>query len=353
MNSRLWGRTTVALQPYIPGEQVFDREYSKLNTNECPYPPSPLVAAALAAQTASDLRRYPDPDSSELTAALAAAHGLRPEQVLACGGSDEALAFAFMAFFDRGDRVYFPDITYGFYRVYSDLFGLAAVELPLREDFTVGIEDYFGLDGHLFLANPNAPTGTALTPGQIEEIVRRNPDRLVVVDEAYIDFAPGMSCLELIHRYDNLLVVQTFSKSRALAGMRLGAAFGDASLIGGLNRIKYSFNPYNLDQVSQAVGIAALADGAYLAHTVERIIATRERVSARLTQLGCEVIPSSTNFLFVRHPSLSGSQLYQNLKRDGVLVRHFPKARIDNFLRVTVGTDGEMDQFITLMEGYQ
>lgn len=351
--SRFLSKSTAAMMPYVPGEQPRDQQYIKLNTNENPYPPSPGVAKALREQNSADLRLYPDPDAGEFTAALAACYGLAPDQVLACGGSDEALAYTFMAFFDRGDRVYFPDITYGFYRVYADLFGLTTVEVPLREDFSLTVEDYFDLDGNLFIANPNAPTGTGVAPSSIEEILRRNPDRLVVVDEAYVDFAPGMSCIDLIARYDNLLVIQTFSKSRALAGMRLGAAFGQSELIAGLNRIKYSFNPYNLDRVSLAVGIAGIRDKAYTREIVGKVIGSRERVKAWLWEMDFTVLPSDANFLFVRHPQLSGGELYAKLRENGILVRHFEKPRIGNFVRLTIGTDAEMNQFIKTLRGWQ
>lgn len=348
--SRFLSRAAASITPYVPGEQPRDRRYIKLNTNECPYPPSPEVAKAISAFESGDLRLYPDPDSADFTAELAALHGLRPEQALACGGSDEALAFAFMTFCDRGSNVYFPDITYGFYRVYADLFALRAVEIPLREDFTVAVEDYFDKDGVIFLANPNAPTGIALQPAQIEEILRRNPEHVVVVDEAYADFAPGCSCVGLIDRYENLLVVQTFSKSRAMAGMRLAAAYGNAALIEGMNRVRYSFNPYNLDRVSLAAGIACVRDRAYTESLVRRVVATREKTATRLRELGFTVLPSSANFLFVRGPALSGEKLYTLLREQGILVRHFSKPRIQDFVRVTMGTDEEMEALFQVLE---
>jgi histidinol-phosphate aminotransferase len=351
--NRFLSKATAAMTPYTPGEQPQDQTYIKLNTNESPFPPSPEVQAALRDFDADDLRLYPDPDSAALTRALAAYNKLAPDQALAFGGSDEALAYAFMAFSDRGDRVYFPDITYGFYQVYADLFGLEAVKIPLAEDFTVCIEDYFGVDGNIFLANPNAPTGIALRPEQIEEILRHNPDRLVVIDEAYVDFAPGCTCVSLIGKYDNLLVIQTFSKSRSLAGMRLGAAYGQPELMDGLNRIKYSFNPYNLDRVSVAVGLAALSDKAYFKHTTKKIIEAREYTRMELMALGFTVLPSDANFLFISHPSLSGGELYAKLKADGILVRHFNKERIDGFVRVTVGYQAEMHVFLRSVMGYK
>lgn len=344
--SRFLSRAAAALQPYTPGEQPRDTHYIKLNTNENPYSPAPEVAAAISAFNASDLRLYPDPTASDFRDAAAAHYGVKPEQVFAGGGSDEVLAYAFMAFSDRGGKVYFPDITYGFYKVYADLFGLKSVLIPLKSDFTVNIEDYFGLNGNIFIANPNAPTGICLETDEIEQILRENPDRLVVVDEAYIDFSDGKSCLRMIDSYDNLLVVHTFSKSRGLAGMRLGLGFGNPELIAGLERIKYSFNPYNLDRVSFAVGIAALGNGEYMREIAAKIIKTRERLREELLMLGFEVLPSSANFLFAKTPELSGAELYNSLKQSGILVRHFDKARIRDFVRITIGTDDEMDIFL-------
>lgn len=350
MDSRFLSRATAAMKPYVPGEQPQNRQCIKLNTNESPYPPSPLVQKALAEQDYAELRLYPDPDSRKLNEALVTFNRLQPGQALATGGSDEALAFAFMTFFDRGDKVYFADVTYGFYRVYADLFGLETVEIPVREDFSINVEDYFGLDGNIFIANPNAPTGMTLPKEQIEEILRRNPDRLVVVDEAYADFAPGTSCMGLIDRYENLLIIQTFSKSRALAGMRLGAAYGQAPLIDGMNRIRYSFNPYNLDQISIRVGLAAVADYDYCMEIVGKVIKTRERVGARLRELGYTVLPSDTNFLFIAHPTLGGAELHEGLKAQNILARYFPKKRIDRFLRLTIGSDADMDTFLRVAE---
>jgi histidinol-phosphate aminotransferase len=346
--SRFLSQATKNMAPYVPGEQPQDKQYIKLNTNECPYSPSLMVGPIVS--DFETLRLYPDPESAALRAAAAAAFGVEPGEVFAAGGSDEALAYTFMAFFDRGDKVYFPDITYGFYKVYADLFALEACELPLDDDFTVNIDDYAGLDGHIVIANPNAPTGICLEPAQIETILKSNPDRLVVLDEAYIDFAPGMSCLGLIRQYDNLLVVQTFSKSRALAGMRLSFSFANPEIIAGLERIKYSFNPYNIDRVSGAVAMAALRDREYLARVTGRIIETRARSIKALESAGFEVLPSQANFLFARAPFIGGGDLYEKLKEKGVLVRHFDKPRIRDFVRVTVGTDADMQVLMQKIE---
>lgn len=337
------------ISPYVPGEQPKDRRYTKLNTNENPYPPAPEVQALLTQRGGEDLSLYPDPDNTELTKKMAETYGLRPEQVFAGGGSDEVLAYAFMAFFDAGDTVYFPDITYGFYQVYANLFGLTARTLPLREDFTIELSDYFGLDGNIFLANPNAPTGICLTVPEIQQILDNNPNRLVVVDEAYIDFSSGQTMIPYIHQYNNLLVVQTFSKSRALAGMRLGFGFGNAALMDGLNRIKYSFNPYNIDRISSDVGVASLSNPAYFSTRVAKIVETRENTQKALAALGFEVLPSETNFLFATHPKLSAKELYGFLRDNGVLVRYFPKERIDEYLRITIGTEEDMNCFLKVV----
>lgn len=349
--SRFLSQAASQLSPYTPGEQPQDMRYIKLNTNENPYPPSPEVVAAIRSFDAHSLRLYPDPTAAEFRAAMADDYGLKPEQVFAGAGSDEVLGYAFMAFHDRGDKVYFPDITYGFYQVYADLCGLCATKIPLREDFTIDVEDYFGLDGSIFIANPNAPTGICLSTDEIRQILQQNRDRLVVIDEAYIDFARGGSCVKLIHEYDNLLVVQTFSKSRSLAGMRLGAGFGNAELMRGLERIKYSFNPYNLDRIALAAGIAAIKNASNMRETAARIIKNREHMRARLEHLGFTVLPSEANFLFCKNDAVSGKDLYEKLKQNGVLVRHFGTDRIKDFIRVTVGDEDETEQFLSRLEG--
>ena len=344
MNSRFLGKTAAGITPYVPGEQPQDKQYIKLNTNECPYPPAPGGSSAFA--DFDDLRLYPDPDVKALSREMGAFYALPENQVFSAAGSDEALAYAFMAFFSPGDKVYYPDISYGFYSVYAELMGLNGCTIPLREDFTIAPEDYFGLDGNIVIANPNAPTGIALTPAQIEQIIIANPDRLVVIDEAYADFAPGCSCIGLIEKYENLMVIQTFSKSRALAGMRIGFAFAQPPLIDGLARIKYSFNPYNLDRVAIAVGISAIRDREYLEKTVAQIIKTREFTVTELEGLGFEVLPSSANFVFARINGFTGKQLYLALKARGILVRQFEKPRISDYLRITIGTDKEMSALI-------
>lgn len=348
--SRFYSQIAGGIAPYVPGEQPRDRRYIKLNTNECPYPPSPAVRQVLREFDSADLRLYPDPDSLELRGAMAKLYGLDVKQVFAGGGSDEVLGYCFQAFGNPGDRVYFADITYGFYKVYADLFSQRYVEIALNGDFRINAEDYLGLDGNIYIANPNAPTGIALSRGEIERILKANPDRLVVVDEAYADFSVYSSCVPLLGQYDNLLVVQTFSKSRSLAGMRLGFAFGSPELMEGLERIKYSFNPYNIDRLSMAVGVASIQDEAYFAETVGRVVTTRIRATEQLERLGMNVLPSSANFLFASLPGVEGSSLYTGLRERGVLVRHFDKARIADFVRITVGTDAEIDRLVECLE---
>lgn len=342
--SKLMGRQAAALKPYVPGEQPQDRQYIKLNTNESPYPPAPGVIRALS-EEGEGLRLYPDPEVRKLREAVAQEWNISPEQIFAGNGSDEVLAFAYMAFFDRGDPVYYSDITYGFYPVYADLFGLRGKEIPLREGFRLEPADYYGLDGGMFIANPNAPTGLCLSFDEVEGIVKANPDQLVAIDEAYVDFG-GESVVPLISRYDNLLVIQTFSKSRSLAGGRLGFGFGCPEIICALNRIKFSFNPYNINRMTAAAGIEAVRDRAYFQETRNKIVATRERVKGELRGMGFIVTDSHTNFLFAAAPGIGGGTLYQKLKERGILVRHFAKPRIDPYIRVTVGTEEEMDAFL-------
>jgi histidinol-phosphate aminotransferase len=350
MDCKFLSDTARKITPYVPGEQPQDKKYIKLNTNECPYPPSPEVIGALADFVGADLRLYPDPDMKALCREMAEYYHVPESYVFAGGGSDEVLGFAFMAFCNRGSDVYFPDITYGFYKVYADLFGQNIHEIPLDESFCINPDDYINLRGAIFIANPNAPTGIALERGEIERILKANPGCLVVVDEAYADFAEDCSCVDLIGGYDNLLVVQTFSKSRALAGMRLGFGFGKPGLIDALNRIKYSFNPYNIDRVSQAVAIAAIRDHTYFKKITADIVATREQTAKTLTGMGFNVLPSRANFLFAAHSCIPGGELYAKLKERGILVRHFQKERISGFVRITIGTEDEMQTLISTIQ---
>ena len=332
------------LAPYVPGEQPHQRRYIKLNTNESPYPPAPGVLRAVGVE-AADLRLYPDPEARELKAALAARHHVGPENIFVGNGSDEVLNFAFLAFASDGRGAAFADITYGFYPVFCSLYHIPTRIVPLRENFTLDPEDYYGLGRTIVLANPNAPTGLALGRAQVEEIVKANQDSVVIVDEAYVDFG-GESCVELTRRYGNLLVVQTFSKSRSLAGARLGFAVGNQELIADLETIKFSTNPYNVNRLTLRAGAEALAEQRYYDKCCQAIMETRDRTAEQLRGMGFTVLPSRTNFLFVCREGLDGAAIYRGLKDRGVLVRHFDQARIQNFVRVTVGTPEQMNIFL-------
>ena len=349
--SRFLGRQAASLEPYVPGEQPQDRRYVKLNTNECPYPPSPRVAQILAGHDASVYRLYPDPEAADLRQKVANYYGVSPSQVFVGNGSDEALAFAFFAFFDRGDPIRFPDPSYGFYPVYADLCGLKANAIPLREDFSISPGDYFDGQGHILIANPNAPTGLCLDRQQIEDILKANPDKLVMVDEAYVDFAgEGITSLPLVSRYDNLLVIGTFSKSRSFAGMRLGYAISTPEIIAGIERIRYSFNPYNVNKLTQLAAIASLEDDAYFKSALEKVKATRERVTGRLREMGLRVLSSGANFIFAAHPKLSGREFYLALREQGILVRCFNHPRTLEFARISIGSDEEMNALLNAVE---
>ena len=326
------------LVAYTPGEQPRDMQYVKLNTNENPYPPVPGVTEAVMAE-AGRLELYSDPVCIDLRDALAARYGVARQNVFVSNGSDDILNFAFMAF--GSPRAYFPDISYGFYPVYAGLHGIDAHPVPLRSDFSIDPTDFMALDGFIAIANPNAPTGMALEVSQIEDILQANPDHVVLIDEAYVDFG-AESCVPLTAKYDNLLVVQTFSKSRSMAGARLGFAIANEGLIADLEKIKFSTNPYSINRMTLAAGLATLkADDACMANC-QRIIDTRQATVARLRQMRFEVLPSKANFVFARHPHADGGFLYRQLKARGVLVRHFESPRIRDFLRITIGTPEQM-----------
>lgn len=332
------------LAPYTPGEQPKEGEFIKLNTNESPFPPSPRVMEALGPEAAAGLRLYSDPGLEPLRSAAARCYNLSPDMVTAGNGSDEVLSFAFQAFC-LGGRVVFPDVTYGFYGIWAALYGVEARRIPLREDFTLNPADYYEAGGTVLIANPNAPTGLALTRDQMEGIVARNPGNVVIVDEAYVDFG-GESCLPLLERYDNLLITRTFSKSRSLAGARLGLALGSPALIEDLERVRNSFNPYNLGRLPLLAGAAALEDKDYLDACVEKIIALRQSTAAALNRLGAQSLPSRTNFLFVRCPGLDGAAYCAALRQRKVLVRHFPGPRTGGYVRVTIGGREEMEHYL-------
>lgn len=330
------------LKEYTPGEQPQDMQYIKLNTNESPFPPSPGVAASVSDAEIQRLCLYPEPDCTPLRQQLAQQYGLSMENVLIGNGSDEILNFIFTAFFDPAAPVRFPNITYGFYKVFGDLYHLNYTEVPLRADFSVDPADYIGKNAHAVLANPNAPTGMALPVNEIERIVQSNPERVVVVDEAYVDFG-AESCAELVKKYPNLIVVMTFSKSRSLAGARIGFALADPALIRDLQTIQYSTNPYNINRLSQAAALAAVKDAAYYKHNCETIIKNRDDLTGALQTLGFTVLPSKANFVFAASKQISGRALYLGLKAHGVLVRHFDRAPIENYVRITIGTKQQMD----------
>jgi histidinol-phosphate aminotransferase len=347
--SRFWSPAVHGLSPYVPGEQPKQDGLIKLNTNENPYDPSPRVLAAIT--TAADrLRLYPDPNASSLREAIAERYGVAPEEVFVGNGSDEVLAHSFQALLKHEAPLLFPDITYSFYPVYCGLYGVPYEEVPLDAAMRVRIADYRRPCSSILLANPNAPTGIGLPLTAIEALVSEHPDQLVVIDEAYIDFG-GESAVPLVARYDNLLVVQTLSKSRALAGLRVGFAIGQRPLIEALERVKDSFNSYPLGGLAQAGATAAIEDEAWFAETRRRIIASRERLVRDLSELGFEVLPSAANFVFARHPGHRGGELFAKLREQGVLVRHFRKARIEDFLRITVGTDEQCGRLVAALRG--
>jgi len=342
--SRFFSQKYAGLIPYTPGEQPKARKYIKLNTNESPFPPSEK-AVEMASVAAKSLQLYPDPECKTLTAYLAEKLGVSPEEILWTNGSDDILNFAFLAFCDADHPAVFPEITYGFYPVFAKACGVSYETIPLKDDFSVCAADYFGQNKTIFIANPNAPTGLALSVGEIEKIVQTNPDSVVVVDEAYVDFG-AESCVPLIHRYDNLLVTQTFSKSRSMAGARLGFGVGNRELIRDLNTIKYSTNPYNINSMTMACGIGTLMDDAYTKQNCRIICETREAVSRELKRKGFQLTDSVANFIFASHPALSGAVLYQSLKEKGILVRHFSLPKIENYCRITVGSPAEMEVFL-------
>lgn len=332
------------LAPYVPGEQPKDKKYIKLNTNESPFPPSPL-AVKLANDEAKNLMLYSDPDSRDLIKEIALYYGVNTNQVIVTNGSDEVLNFAFMSYCDNKNPAIFADITYGFYKVFADVNNLPFKEIPLKQDFTIDVNDYIKEDGTVFIANPNAPTGIKLQLTEIEKLLQSNPNRIVVIDEAYADFS-GESMVNLVDKYDNLLVTQTFSKSRSMAGARLGFGIANAKIIEDLNKIRYSTNPYNVNRMTASAGIGAIKDKEYFASNVEKIIKAREYAQKELTNLGFSLTDSKANFVFAKTEKIDGETLYLKLKEKGVLVRHFSKPRIKDYIRVTVGSIEEMQTFI-------
>ena len=347
--SKFLSPTLAAVTPYTPGEQPQDQQYIKLNTNESPYLPSPAVIAAVSEHEVEKLRLYSDPACADLLKAAAAHFGLQPEQIMPGNGSDENLFFALRAFCDADHPLAYADITYGCYGVWCGLMHIPSRIIPLKEDFTLDPKDYYGLNQTIVLANPNAPTGIALPRAEIEGILKANPNNVVIVDEAYVDFG-GESCVPLIDRYENLLVVQTFSKSRQLAGARLGLAMGNAKLIADLNRVKFSLNPYNINRLTLKAGQAALEDTAYFEKTRAAIMDTRAWTMQQLTDRGFTVLDSRTNFVFASTGRINGGELYKELKKNGILVRHFDAPRIENWLRITIGTPEQMQALMDAVD---
>ena len=331
------------LEAYTPGEQPRDKKYIKLNTNESPFPPSKGVIKAVNSQEVKDLRLYSDPTGLSLKTALADLHGVAPDNIFLSNGSDDILNFSFMAFTEKGAM--FPEISYGFYSVFAELHGIDYVTVPLKDDFSIDPEEYVGNGKMVVIANPNAPTGLCLTLSQVEDILKANPDSVVVIDEAYVDFG-GESAYPLIKEYKNLLVVQTFSKSRSMAGARLGFAIADKELIADLERIKYSTNPYNINRLTMAAGVAAVKDNDYYMNNCKKIIQNREYTSRELEALGFYVIESKANFIFAKSDKIGGEDLYLKLKDSGILVRHFTKEKIKDFNRITIGSKSEMESFV-------
>ena len=359
--SRFWSRVVRDLTPYVPGEQPKLANLIKLNTNENPFPPSPRVLAAIQAELGDDaarLRLYPDPNADLLKAAIARRHGVTTPQVFVGNGSDEVLAHVFMALLKHEAPILFPDITYSFYPVYCGLYGVDYRTVPLAEDFSIDPAAYCGQPGKtakneiggIIFPNPNAPTGRLLPLAAIEQMLQANPDAVVVVDEAYVDFG-GESAIPLIGRYDNLLVVHTLSKSRSLAGLRVGFAVGHPDLIEALERVKNSFNSYPLDRLAIIGAVAAIEDEAYFADCCRQVVATRDTLTADLNALGFEVLPSAANFIFARHPQRDAAELAKALRERSIIVRHFKLPRIDQFLRITVGTEAECAALTAALRG--
>jgi histidinol-phosphate aminotransferase len=347
--SKFWSPIVATLKPYVAGEQPRIQNLIKLNTNENPYGPSPKAIAAMQAAVADSLKLYPDPSALGLRQSIARFYGVEADEVFVGNGSDEVLAHAFVALLKHEQPLLYPDITYSFYPTYCRLFGIEPVEIPLKDDFTIDLADYDRPCGGIILPNPNAPTGVGLPLAAIEKLVADHPDQPVVIDEAYIDFG-GESAIPLTKKYDNLLVIHTLSKSRSLAGLRVGYAIGQRPLIDALERVKDSFNSYPLDRIAQAGATAAVDDRAWFDETRGKVIESRERVTGALRQRGFEVLPSQANFVFARHPAHSGEALAKGLRDRAVLVRHFAKPRISDFLRITIGTAEECDRLIAAVE---
>ncbi len=349
--SKFWSPVVRQLEPYVPGEQPQIDGLIKLNTNESPYAPSPKVMDLMTHDAIDRLRLYPDPNSSKLKTTIADYYNVTAEQVFVGNGSDEVLALVFMAFFQQGKALLFPDISYSFYPVYCQLFGVTPKTIPLREDYSINFEDYPTDNGGVIFPNPNAPTSMGLPLAAIETLLQKNTESVVVVDEAYVDFG-AETAIALVDKYPNLLVVQTLSKSRSLAGMRVGFAVGHPALIDGLDRVKNSFNSYPLDRIAEAAAVVAFKDDDYFRECRDKIIATREWTVTELEKLGFRVLPSQANFVFAEPVGKNAADVAQHLRESKVLVRYFNKPRINQFLRITIGTDAQMQVLINALKAY-
>lgn len=347
--SKFLNKKYYELETYTPGEQPQNMKYIKLNTNESPYPPAPSVLDVINSQEIEKLRLYSDPECKGLTNKLAKLYGVLPQHLYFSNGSDDILNFAFMAFSGDGIEAAFPDISYGFYKVFANLHGITYKEIPLKEDFSIDYSDYCNTNKFIVIANPNAPTGLTLSVTEIEEIVKTNPNNVVVIDEAYVDYG-AESCYPLIKKYDNLLVVQTFSKSRSMAGARLGFALGSKGLIDDLNKIKYSTNPYNVNRMTLITGEATIEANDYYMEKCKIIAENREYTTKELKELGFTVIPSKSNFIFAKYRDIEGKYIYEELKKNGILIRHFTAPRIRDYNRITIGTKEEMDAFLNKLK---
>lgn len=346
--NKFWSSRLEGVEPYTPGEQPKGRKFIKLNTNENPYPPSPEAARAIMQTDTASLRLYPDPECESLRQAVAEIEGLSADEVFVGNGSDEVLAFSFMAFFSEGSEIIFPDITYSFYPVYADILGIKYRQIPLNDDFTIPLQQLSAPNAGVVFANPNAPTGLFMPLSDVESVLKANPDHVVIVDEAYYAFG-NESAVSLIRRYPNLLVVRTMSKSHSLAGMRVGFALGDKGLITALNCVKNSINSYTIDRVALTAAEAAVRDDDYMRSNAAKIVATRTRVTVKLREMGFSVPESGSNFIFIKHEKKAAPEMFAALRERGILVRYFAKPRIDDRLRVTIGTDEEMDEFLKQM----
>ncbi len=338
-----------SLVPYTPGEQLNDKKYIKLNTNESPYPPSPKVLEAISDDVINNLKLYSDPELKLLKDAVASHFSLKRENVFCGNGSDDVIAFSIKAFCGNGGELCCPDITYSFYPVYCDLFNVKLITKPLKEDFSIDVNDYIGINKNIIIANPNAPTGLALSVSDVEKIVASNPDNIVIIDEAYVDFS-NVSCVSLLGKYKNLIVTQTFSKSRSLAGLRLGYALADKEIIDDLEKLKFSFNPYNVNTLSVVAGAAAIGDIEYYKSCNQKTVEIREETKKALTEIGFTCLDSQSNFIFAKHNKIPAKSLYESLKEKGVLIRYFNKPRISDYVRITIGSNEQMEKMIQLIK---